>query len=131
METKFGFKKNDIIEYAGEKFEVLNVSRFNNGGTVAEWHGGMQGDIVPNFLFSVYGMDAKLVMKAEDIGTPIANVKALRTLSHGDFVVTEECFYKLYKDGNGDTYIYDDNTSKTVLTDSLIKESFHKFELVF
>ncbi|MDF9599296.1 hypothetical protein P7D15_02525 [Bacillus cereus] len=59
-------------------------------------------------------------MKAEVVGTPIANVKALRTFSHRDFVVTEECFYKLYKDGNGDTYIYDNNTSKSVLTDSLI-----------
>ncbi|HHT7008503.1 hypothetical protein [Bacillus cereus group sp. BfR-BA-01328] len=131
MEAKFGFKKNDIIEYAGEKFEVLNISRFNNGGTVAEWHGGMQGDIVPNFLFSVYGEDATLVMKAEDIGTPIANVKALKTFSHGDFVVTEECFYKLFKDGNGDTYIYDDNTIKSVLTDSLIQENFRLYELNF
>lgn len=130
METKFGFKKNDIIEYAGEKFEILEVNMFGDGGTVAEWHVGIRGYINTNFRFSAYGEDAKLVLKAKEISNPIGVIKSLKSIANEDCSLFEDCRYRLYQGEKGEKYIFDNNTKKIILNDLQIRENFKPVELI-
>ncbi|MBX9158637.1 hypothetical protein [Bacillus cereus] len=65
MSKKFDFNIGDIISYAGETFEVLEVNFTNTGGTVAYWHNGVRGDVVTEYFYwSAYGEDCQLVKRA-------------------------------------------------------------------
>lgn len=130
MRNKFGFEKNDIIEYAGETFEILEINIFGDSGTVAEWHVGMRGYTNTNFQFSAYGEDAKLVLKAKEISNPIGVIKSLKTISNEDCELFKDCSYRLYEGEQGAKYIFDNNTKKIILNDFKIQENFISVEFV-
>lgn len=64
MRKTFDFKVGDIIEYCGETYEILEVSIFKDGGTVAEWYNGKRGEVIrEKFYWSAYGSDCALVKR--------------------------------------------------------------------